>query len=207
MANDLRYRISNWDQLINCKSNNSADLYITVDHVFNDTRLTGTIIRIIHNDFGILFACAVNASGSILTPDNNSGIIQEFDTSDILNELYKYGFIVEFALEESLPGNQIAYLITLNTLGYDKLRKISVYEYDSNANRHYSEYIVVFNVEKCPKWIYNDYIVSKSEFLAALNGGGAMNLTYVSQTDHFDWTWLTYVANIEDIIRNNSGED
>ena len=39
MSSALRYNISNWDQLSKCRSNNSADLYITVDHVFNDNRL------------------------------------------------------------------------------------------------------------------------------------------------------------------------
>jgi hypothetical protein len=30
-----------------------------------------------------------------------------------------------------------------------------------------------------------------------------MNLTDLEQTQGFDWTWLTYVANIDDIIRDN----
>lgn len=207
MKDNLRYRISNWDQLTECKSNNSTDLYITVDHVFNDKRLSGIIVRINHSDFGTLFACTLNAKGTILTPDNNSGIISEFDTDSILKELYKFGFEVTFALENNLPGNQLDYLITINNLGFDKLRKISVYEYDSNANRHYTDYIVVFDVNKCPKWIDADYTTSKLEFLSALNGGGAMNLTYISVSNQFDWTWLTYVASIDDILRNNQSDE
>lgn len=204
---DLRYRISNWDQLTKCKSNISVDLYITVDHAIHDNRLQGLIIRVIHSEFGVLFACTLNCKGTIVAEDKDSGIIQEFTTDDILKELYKFGFDVEFAIEQNLPGDQIDYLMTVNGLGFDKLRKISVYEYDSNANRHYSEYIVVFNVEKCPKWINADFTVSKQEFLYALNVGGAMNMTYISVSKQFDWTWLTYVASIEDIIRNNSGEE
>lgn len=204
MSNPLRYNISNWDQLTKCRSNNSADLYITVDHIINDQRLEGTVIRLTHSDFGVLFVCTINCKGTILTPDNNSGIIPEFTTDQILTELKKFGFDVTFNLEKGLSGDQLAYLMTVDELGFDKIRTLDVYVYDELGNRKYSQYIVAFNIEKCPDWINQSYCTNKTEFLSALNDGGAMNLTYVSQTQQFDWTWLDYVANIDDIIENNS---
>ncbi len=204
MTNSLRYNISNWDQLTKCRSNNSADLYITVDHVFNDNRLHGTIIRVTHSDFGVLFVCTVNSSGTILTPDPESGIIHEFTTEQILEELNKFGFEVTFNLEKGLSGEQLDYLMTLDSLGFDKIRTLDVYRYTDEYNKSFSPYIVAFNIEKCPTWIDASLSVGEKEFLSALNDGGAMNLTYVSQTQQFDWTWLTYVANIKDIIENNS---
>lgn len=204
MSSALRYNISNWDQLSKCRSNNSADLYITVDHVFNDNRLNGTIIRVTHSDFGVLFVCTVNSSGTILTPDPESGIISEFTTDQILKELNKFGFDVTFNLEAGLSGDQINYLMTLDALGFDKIRTLDVYTYDGIGNREFNQYIVAFNIEKCSKWIDQNYSESEKDFLSALNGGGAMNLTYVSQTKQFDWSWLDYVANIEDIISDNS---
>ncbi len=204
MSNPLRYNISNWDQLTKCRSNNSADLYITVDHIINDQRLEGTVIRLTPSDFGVLFVCTINCKGTILTPDNNSGIIPEFTTDQILTELKKFGFDVTFNLEKGLSGNQLAYLMTIDELGFDKIRTLDVYVYDELGNRKYSQYIVAFNIEKCPDWINQSYCANKTEFLSALNDGGAMNLTYVSQTQQFDWTWLDYVANIDDIIENNS---
>lgn len=203
MLNELRYKISNWTQLVKCRSNNSADLYITVDTVIHDNRLSGTIIKLIHSDFGILFACTVNSSGTILTPDNNSQIIPELTTDQILKELKKFGFDVVFSLEGGLSGDQIDYLITLNNLSFDKLRLLDVYTYDATGNKAFSQYVVAFNIEKCPEWVDINYTISSTDFLQALNAGGAMNLTYVSQTKHFDWSWLTYVANIDDIIENN----
>ena len=204
MSNPLRYNISNWDQLTKCRSNNSADLYITVDHIINDQRLEGTVIRLTHSDFGVLFVCTINCKGTILTPDNNSGIIPEFTTDQILTELKKFGFDVTFNLEKGLSGDQLAYLMTVDELGFDKIRTLDVYVYDELGNRKYSPYIVAFNIEKCPDWINQSYCLNKTDFLSALNDGGAMNLTYVSQTQQFDWTWLDYVANIDDIIENNS---
>lgn len=207
MADLLRYKISNWDQLVACKSNNSVDLYVTVNHILNDERANGTVILINHNDFGTLFACTINCKGTIFTSDPKSGLIPELNTDQILTELEKFGFDVIFDMESGLSGDQISYLITLDELGFDKLRMIDVYTYDTNATKHYSKYIVAFDVEKCPEWIHQSFTIRDVDFNRALNEGGAMNLTYISKTKEFDWSWLTYVANIDDIIRNNSGED
>jgi hypothetical protein len=207
MSNPLRYNISNWLQLSECKSNNSTDLYITVKRVIEDGshRLTGTIILVQHTQYGTLFACTINSSGSLLTPDPVSGRIKEFTTDEICAELYKFGFDVTFHINQHLSCDQIAYLITVSELGYDKLRRLYVQD---KPGGKYSEYIVVFNVEKCPDWIYNDFVCGKKPFVDALISSGAMNLTDLEQTKGFDWTWLTYVANIDDIIEDNGqGED
>ena len=205
----LRYNISNWLQLSECKSNNSVDLYITVKQIIDDGshRLEGINILVNHTQYGTLFACLVNSNGTLLTPDPVSGIIKEFSTNEILAELNKFGFDVTFEINQHLSGNQIAYLITLSGLEYDKIRKLPVYEYDNQGNKVFSDYIVAFNVEQCPDWINMDYTCRSTEFLAKLNEGVALNLTFMSKTQMFDWTWLTYVANIDDIIRDNGYAD
>jgi hypothetical protein len=201
MSSPLRYNISNWLQLSECKSNNSTDLYITVKQVIDDGshRLTGIIILVNHTQYGTLFACTINSTGSLLTPDPTSGIIKEFTTDEILAELNKFGFDVTFEINQHLGGNQISYLMTLYDLGFDKLRMLEVQQLDGM----YSNYLVAFNVDKCPDWIQNDFTCGRKVFLEALNNSGAMNLTDLKQTKGFDWTWLTYVANIEDIIEDN----
>ena len=207
----LRYNISNWLQLSECKSNNSIDLYITVKQIIDDGshRLSGTNILVNHSQYGTLFACLVNSKGSLLTPDPVSGIIKEFTTDEILAELNKFGFDVTFEINQHLSGEQISYLITLSGLNYDKIRKLPVYEYDSQSNKVFSDYIVAFNVEQCGEaWLDANFVCRKTEFLSKLNEGVALNLTHMSQTQLFDWTWLTYVANIDDIIEDNGyGEE
>ena len=205
-ANWQGYNISNWLQLTECKSNNSADLYITVKQVIDDGshRLTGLIILVQHNQYGTLFACMVNADGTLLTKDQNSEIIWEFTTDEITKILATFGFDITFHINQHLSGDQISYLMTLSDLGFDKLRRLIVQGLDGK----YSEYIVVFNVAKCPEWIANDYVCGIKPFLNALQTSGAMNLTDLEQTKGFDWTWLTYVANIDDIIEDNGyGEE
>lgn len=209
MSTPLRYNISNWLQLSECKSNNSVDLYITVRQIIDDGshRLSGTSILVQHNQFGVLFACLVNSNGTLLTPDPDSGIIHEFTTEEILKELEKFGFLVTFEINQHLSGEQISYLITLDGLNFDKLRRLDVFEYDRNGSKIVSEYIVAFNVEQCDGWLDNNYMCPKKEFLDKLNDGVAINLTHMSITKSFDWTWLTYVADIEDIIEDNGQGD
>lgn len=198
----LRYNISNWFQLADCKSNNSKDLYIRVNKIIDDGshRLEGINILVNHTKYGTLFACLINSLGSILTPDPNSGIIKEFTTDEILEELNKFGFDVTFEINQHLSDAQIDYLKTLLGLKFDKLRMLEVQD---KPDGRYSNYLVAFNVAKCSDWIYNDFTCSKKPFVEALMSSGAMNLTDLEQTKGFDWTWLTYIANIEDIIRDN----
>ena len=207
MSNTLRYNISNWVQLAECKSNNSTDLYITVKQIIDDGshRLQGVNILVNHTQYGTLFACLVNSSGSLLTPDPVSGIIKEFSTDEILVELNKFGFDVTFEINQHLSGDQISFLMAVNELGYDKLRRILVQDKPDGT---YSEYIIVFNTstDKCPSaWITGDPLVQcgKKPFVDALISSGAMNITDLEQTKGFDWTWLTSLVNIEDIIQEN----
>ena len=64
--------------------------------------------------------------------------------------------------------------------------------------------VVAFNVEKNPKWLAYPYLASYKEFEDAVaKSGSAVNLTEASLTKHFDWSWLDYVANIQDILNDN----
>lgn len=203
MSNPLRYNISSWLQLPECRSNNSTDLYLTVNQVIDDGshRLSGLVIYVKHTQYGTLFACLINAEGSLLTPDKNSGIIQEFSSDEILEILATFGFDITFHVNQHLSGDQIAFLMTVDELGYNKLRRLYVQDKPDGT---YSEYIIVFNVNKCPAdWLDVNYMCGKKPFVDALLSSGAMNLTDLEQTKGFDWTWLTYVANIEDIIEDN----
>lgn len=210
MADPLRYNISSWFQLPECKSNTSKDLYITVNKIIDDGthRLDGINIAVNHTQYGVLFACLVNADGTLLHHDENSEIVREFSVDEILLILETFGFYITFHVNQHLSDEQIAYLTTLSGLGFDKLRRLQVYREDVvltsyPARRAYSEYIVAFNVDKCPDWINLDYTCGMSAFNKAFQISGVVNLTDLEQTKGFDWTWLTYVANIEDIIEDN----
>lgn len=201
----LRYKLSSWRQLPKCMSNNSRELHISVTDFIQTDLLEGIRIQVNHDKFGVLFACVVNAGGRLISCAKCNQIY-EFTPTQILSELEKYGFIIEYNPEANLSGNQIQYLMTLDQLGFDKIRIMNVYEVDSVTGASvYSTNVVAFNASFNPNWLNNGYACDRKEFTEALNNGSAANLTNISETKKYSWSWLSgFVANINDVIKDNS---
>ena len=69
----------------------------------------------------------------------------------------------------------------------------------------YTIQIVAFISSVNPYWLNNGYSCSKKEFTECLNNGSACNLTMISETKKYNWSWLSgFVANIEDVIKDNA---
>ncbi len=198
----LRYNISDWRQLKNVKSNNSRDLYILVTEFMQNDKLMGLRIQVLHKAFGILFACVLNAQGSIVS-EFNDNLTVELTPKQILAELKKYGFFVTYDPRNHLPGNQLEYLMTLKGLGYDKLRILNVWNTE-NGVKSFHWYVVAFNVKKNVEWINNGYSPSKKEFTESLKNGSSINISALSKVNRWSWNWLDYVANIDDILEDNA---
>ena len=201
----LQYKISDWRQLTECLSNNSRDLHIEVSTFLNDDRLNGLRISVKHCEYGTLFSYVLGATGCIISR-YDSDMMPELTPSQILIELAKYGFYVEYVPVNYLKGNQLKYLATISELGFDKLRLASVWNLDKAGLKVYKTHIVVFNSLNHINWLNAGYCPSLSEFNQALGDGSAVNLTGVSQTNQFDWSWLhNKVMNISDILQDNAG--
>lgn len=198
----LRYNISSWAQLTQCQSNNSTDLYITTCQIVQDSRLTGTLIKVNHSKFGVLFAYLVGGQGPLLSEDSTHTIF-ELTTSQILAELAKFGFIITYDVRANLDPDQLAYLTTLDQLQFDKIRVLNVYQQLTDGTYSYVPTVVAFRVQDNPKWIYYDHSVSQSELVEALSNGSAINISKISKDKEFRWDWLDYVASIQDILRDN----
>lgn len=198
----LQYRIDSWFDLPKCLSNNSQHLHLAVSEITYDRHLQGTKIEVIHDKLGVLFAVVVEAAGSILSKMYNDQY-HTFSPDEIILELAKYGFNIEFAKYKHLSADQLNYLITLKTLGFDKLRKLDVIDLKSKDCPTTTQ-LVVFNITNHARWLMNTYAATKGEFLEALNDGTALNISNVSNTPMFDWSWLDYVANIDDILEANA---
>ena len=196
---ELKYRISSWDQLSRCKSNNSRDLSIRVEKLIQNDILTGTKISVLHTDFGVLFATVIDANGNLVSEDFKDHVFT-LSTEDILSELYKYGFIVYYNEEAHLSSEQIAYLNIVKQLLFDKIRFISVNHKVAGIDTK-ETMIVVFNIEQNPNWLHNTYSPSWAEYSEALANGSCMNISNVSETYHFRWDWLYgKVMAIQDIL-------
>ena len=199
----LRYSIDSWYDLTRCKSNNSKYLKIFVEDIIDEDKLCGLVITVRHFKYGTLFAHVVNGSGELLTLDGTRP--HEFSIDEILKELHKFGFEVEFSPELHLSSSMITYLNTLLGLNYDKLRMISIPQTVvwGTDQTEYTDYVVAFSPDKLPKWLDNLYSPTKSEFSEAMLNGYACNVSMSPEGEKLDWSWLKTVLNISDILDSN----
>jgi hypothetical protein len=201
--NLLKFKISDWRQLTDVKSNNSNKLNIAVSEFVQDKRLSGLRIELKHDDFGTLFACVLGAQGSIID-EVIENMVPELTPTQILIELQKYGYHITYTPEKQLPIPQLQHLYSIKGLGFDKLRILYVHSY-SHGIKQIKWYVVAFNVKDNPDWINNSYSPSHPEFIESLNNGSAVNLSMVSNTKKYRWDWLVdWVADIDDILEANA---
>ena len=191
---DLRYEISDWHQLPQCKSNTSTQLSIKVSDILNDARLSAIRITVYHESFGDLYTVLIDPEGTIMYQPF------EIETKTVLSALASFGFLVRFSEREHLSGNSIQKLMTLQMLGFDKIRRLTVLDRKTGRKE---VYIVGFMINKLPNWIYNEYESDTTEFNVALQTGVAINISALSYFQNMNWSWLDYVANISDILEDN----
>lgn len=201
MKNPLRYEISDWNDLNNCLSNNSQNLFIRVSKLL-DPHLTGRIIEVKHSLYGTLFAAVVDASGDMLSNEVDGRIVRPMTVEAILEQLAIYGFYVTYHPEQYLPGSQLLLLMSVQSLGY---RLITVLNVDYKDARR--QVVVAFNADDCPAWITYGHVISESELSKKLSSGAALNVDAIPSTHSMNWDWLSYVATIEDVLRMNSRID
>ena len=196
----LRYKISSWKQLPKCLSNTSKCLHIRVSEYTTD-ELYATRIKVIHDLFGTLFACLVNAHGSLLRA-NDADVIFELTSEQVLSELEKFGFLITYDPVSELTGNQIDFLIAVNKLGYDKIRVLSVWHIE-NGVKHFKQYIVAFIVKDNPQLLNASFSPSEKDFAAATTKGTVFNVSALSACSKYNWSWLhNTIANIDDVIKD-----
>lgn len=197
----LRYRINDWHSLTQCKSNTDANLKIIVTDIMNQDDICGTRITVWHPVYGELFSYVLNAVGSSIDTSYNTEL--EISNAQLLNIFRKFGFYIEYNPVRVLSGDQISYLMTVKSLGFDKIRILAVKRQTeiTDSNR---THIVVFNCSKLPNWLYNKYEAPEKEYLKALADGYAITLDNIKDAKTYDWSWLNFVANIDDVLQQNA---
>lgn len=203
--NQLQYKISDWHHLVNCKSNNSSKLHISVSDIVDDNHLQCLLIQIIHTNYGVVFATTLKAFGHIISNstylDNHS---YEPTPAQIIEELNKWGFNVIYDPSKTLPSDMISLLITVNKLGYDKIRVLGVSRMLNGAKQVKSR-VVCFNVKDNPHWLNASYEAREKEYMNALVKGTAFTVSSLSEAKGLDWSWLYgWVGSIDDILQENA---
>lgn len=205
MITPLRYEITDWNQLPECRSNNNKDLRIKVTTFLQNSDIEGTRISVVHPMYGDLFSYVVDPVGNLVSHYKDT-YNDRLSVDDILAHLAKFGFLVQYNQRLHLSEDQVNFLKSINTLGFDKLRIISVYRY-VNGVAEFTPKIVVFVASVLPSWLNAGYTVSEQDFLNALNSGLAVNVSGISESHQYRWDWLiNTVVSIKDVLADYEPE-
>jgi len=198
----LRYNISSWAQATECLSNNSPDLSISVASI-TDRALNGQIISVQHALYGTLFAAATSGDGIIVSDNDGFGNpITWMSTEEILNQLARYGFYITFKVQAHLAGEVLTCLMKFYNIGFTHISRIKVKLENETENSFIA--VVTFDGASLPDWLSYPCEIKYKDYLKALADGYAFNVSAISQFLNLDWSWLTFVANIEDVINENA---
>ena len=192
--NKLRYRISQWEQAVKCKSNLSDKYSIHVSSVEYFPDLSGKLIQVEHEHVGIVFSVMLDPKGNRTDASAN---LHPMSTQQILEYLKCFGFDIQYQPEASLPEEQKEYLREIQKLRMDKIRMLWINKQVDGINKSVP-ILTAFSSPVLSVWVMNTYSCTEAEFNQRCGEGLAIKL----DTKDFDWSWLTYVANIQDILNN-----
>ena len=201
----LTYKISSWTQIGECLSNTDRRLHAVCSKYLSDD-LEGLSVRVEHEELGCLFSYLVQGDGPIISDIS----VPILSTDEIIDQFKRFGFYIIYEEEENISGEMIEYLMTLDKLGYDKIRILFIDVPPTMQGEDYEpEWIVVaFKVADHPHWINNTYRAKESEITEGTMNGTAINISAISKEKKFSWNFLKdYVLNIKDIIEENSRKD
>jgi len=148
----------------------------------------------------------IKGTGTLISDTDEDGVVIPFlTTEEILKQIQKFGFIVEYNVRANLPGPVISYLMTMLNLGYVKITRIGVRTPNSDGSIYIrSTVILMKDAPETLDLLRFDEVITISEFMHKLDLNVVVNAT---NEPGMNWDWLTYMANIEDLLQENSSND
>ena len=188
---------------MNCKSNNSKKLSISLSKISDPTRLSGRVVSVKHSVYGTLFAATINGVGQLITTEDEEGNPLPFLTKDeILKQIMKFGFYIYYDEKKHLPQDILVFLQNVMNVGFDKITKVFVECSDAGGRKVWRPYIIAMKSEKNIDLLNFGCKVTRKVFNSKLESNCVMNLN----REGYSWDWVTYMANISDIL-NEQEED
>ena len=188
----LRYEITDWHQAIGARSNTDPSLRITVTDFIHSDIFEGIRIQVKHPQYGILFACIVNASGRLTSWDETAFM----STGQILIALRQLGFVIYFKEKPVLNEETRVFLMGCYIAGYTHIRwavrewstqdiayDVAGNDYKLRRKPKRERIIICFNEDKRPDFC-EQCIPPIREF-----DGDIMQVS-VNENKKLDFSWL-----------------
>lgn len=206
MPRDLEpkyYAIDNWRQACNAVSNTDPTLKIRYTQFVNNACLEGGRLQVVHPEFGVVFSCFTQASGSLVDYDPNAFL----DTPSILLALRQLGFDIRYKLNPAINEATKQYLQSALNMGYTSIRwAVKQYPRKTDATVYGDKYIhkeiieahtrvvICFDENKRPDYM-NQFIQPIKNF------SGDVMVVDLAKDPSLDFSWLSVPMNIQSVLQ------
>ena len=197
------YAIDNWRQACNATSNTDPTLKIKYTQFVNNACLEGERIQVVHPEFGVVFSCFTQASGTMVDYDPNAFL----DTPSILLALRQLGFDIKFKVNPVINSATRQYLQSAWNMGYTSIRwAIKQYPRKTDAtvygDKHihkeiieaHTRVVICFDENKRPDYM-NQFIQPIKNF------SGDVMVVDLAKDPSLDFSWLSVPMNIQSILQ------
>lgn len=197
------YAIDNWRQACNATSNTDPTLKIKYTQFVNNACLEGGRIQVVHPEFGVVFSCFTQASGTLVDYDPNAFL----DTPSILLALRQLGFDIKFKVNPVINSATRQYLQSAWNMGYTSIRwAVKQYPRRTDATVYGDKYIhkeiieahtrvvICFDENKRPDYM-NQFIQPIKNF------SGDVMVVDLAKDPSLDFSWLSVPMNIQSILQ------
>ena len=197
------YAIDNWRQACNATSNTDPTLKIRYTQFVNNACLEGGRLQVVHPEFGVVFSCFTQASGTLVDYDPNAFL----DTPSILLALRQLGFDIKFKVNPVINSATRQYLQSAWNMGYTSIRwAIKQYPRKTDATVYGDKYIhkeiieastrvvICFDENKRPDYM-NQFIQPIKNF------SGDVMVVDLAKDPSLDFSWLCVPMNIQSVLQ------
>ena len=197
------YAIDNWRQACNATSNTDPTLKIKYTQFVNNACLEGGRLQVVHPEFGVVFSCFTQASGTMVDYDPNAFL----DTPSILLALRQLGFDIKFKVNPVINSATRQYLQSAWNMGYTSIRwAVKQYPRKTDATVYGDKYIhkeiieahtrvvICFDENKRPDYM-NQFIQPIKNF------SGDVMVVDLAKDPSLDFSWLCVPMNIQSILQ------
>ena len=197
------YAIDNWRQACNATSNTDPTLKIKYTQFVNNACLEGGRLQVVHPEFGVVFSCFTQASGTMVDYDPNAFL----DTPSILLALRQLGFDIKFKVNPVINSATRQYLQSAWNMGYTSIRwAVKQYPRKTDATVYGDKYIhkeiieahtrvvICFDENKRPDYM-NQFIQPIKNF------SGDVMVVDLTKDPSLDFSWLSVPMNIQSILQ------
>ena len=143
----------------------------------------------------------IQGSGELITNIDEEGQDLPFlSTDEILKQLMKFGFHITYDIKKFLPLDTLSYLSQIYNLGYDKITCVALEDKNVSGNRIWNKTVIIFKSEFNDDLLTFGCKLTRKQFYNKLEYNTIIDVTHEKD---LNWEWVTYTANIIDILNEN----